>query len=263
MNNRNNNTREIYDVLKKILSRLDKMDERFDKMDERLDKMDKRFDKRFDKIENEIVLIKKDIGSLKQYEKEMKSYQSINSKKFEKEVTKWLYNYFINKNYSSYYYIPSNEEVPRNLLNVNANTKKTLTDLDGIIIQTNLDPSKKKDSNNIKYTLHIIEAKHKMEIYKIKQKIRQMIKFYKLINKNNSNINLSKFKGCDIYLYFASPVIDRYIYDFIKNKLYLDYNKTWSKDSDKININDIKFISDIYLISNNSGELKIVDNDTF
>ncbi len=253
MSNRNN-VNELIDLVKNMSS---KMDEKFEKIEneivfikkdvkkniekniEKNNKLESVINKienlsnKIDKIENEIVIIKKDtdkiqenVQSLLNYKTEMKSYQAINSKEFEKEVTNWLFNYFVNKNYSSHYYIPSYEEIPRNLLNVNATTKKTLTDLDGVIVQTNMDPSKKRNSNNIKYTLHIMESKHKMEVSKIKNKIKQMIKFYRIVNSKNSNIDLSKFRGCDFYLYFASPITTENVFNFVMDKKYLK-PETW------------------------------------
>ena len=51
----------------------------------------------------------------------MESYQLVNSKNYEIEMTSWLYNYLISHNFSLFYYIPSNIEIKRELFN---NTKK-------------------------------------------------------------------------------------------------------------------------------------------
>ncbi len=248
MSNENNYKRELIDLLKKMSLKIDN-------------------------IENEIELIKKDtkkidvirknVQSLLNYKKEMKSYQAVNSKEFEKEVTRWLYNYFENNNFSSQYYIPSDKEIPRNVLNINTENKKikSITDLDGVIVQTNINPSNKRDSNNIKYTLHIIEAKHKLDKGRIKKKIRQVIKFYKMINNKNSNSVLTKFKDCKICLYFASPITEKFIYDFVLDKNYLKL-ETWEKDKNKMDLNEINFINNIYLISKNEGKFEILNKES-
>lgn len=149
-------------------------------------------------------------------------------------------------------------------MNIDNESKKlkTITDLDGVIISTNINPLHKKNINIIHYTLYIIEAKHKLTISKIKKKIRQVIKFYKIINNKNLDSNLHKFKNSKIYLYFASPIIKKDTYDFIIDKKYLDIN-TWTYNKNSININDIECINNIYFISNNTGEYKILTNNNF
>ena len=54
-------------------------------------------------------------------------------------MTSWLYNYLIINNKSLFYYIPSNIEIKREIFNNSNKTKekKTITDLDGVIIGTN------------------------------------------------------------------------------------------------------------------------------
>lgn len=77
----------------------------------------------------------------------------------------------INNDYSLHYYIPTYEEFPRNILNINNKNQKlkTITDLDGVIIGSNM-KNLYKSNSNIKYKICIIEAKHTLTISKIKKK---------------------------------------------------------------------------------------------
>jgi chromosome segregation ATPase len=122
----NNNfvLKEILDIVKNLSIKVDKLQDKVDKLQDKVDK-----------IENEIIIMKKDIRTLQDHRIEVKSYQKINAKEYEKEITQWLYNYLINNNYSSFYCIPSYEELPRNIFNTNNETKKikTVTDLDGVL----------------------------------------------------------------------------------------------------------------------------------
>lgn len=213
-----------------------------------------------DNIEIDISIIKKDIKSLKDHRTEVKSYQKINSKEYEKEMTYWLFHYLINNDYSLHFYIPSNEEFPRDILNINNTNQKikTITDLDGVIIGTTINPCHKKNSNITENKIYILEAKHNFTIAKIKKKIKQVIKFYKIINSTNSMVNLQKYKNFPIYLYFSSPLLKKEIYEFINKKEYL-LPKIWENDKKEINISEMSYIKDIYIISNNSGEYKIMN----
>ena len=202
---------------------------------------------RIESIQKDIREIKYNVRSLNQHKIETKSYQSINSKNYEIEITNWLYNYLILKNYSLFYYIPSNIEIQRELFfNNNTKIRKTLTDLDGIIVGTNnfnikncylilkneesitdtenikcIKDYKNTILNNFTYDLHIIEAKHKLDISKIKKKLRQIIKLKKMINNINSPLNLRKFINGSIYLYFATPILKTNVYNFVNKKEYL------------------------------------------
>jgi Mg2+ and Co2+ transporter CorA len=143
MNNNNLVLKEILDIVKNLSIKVDKIEDKVDKIEDKVDKIEDKVDK----IENEIIIIKKDINSLKDYRIEVKSYQNVNAKEYEKEITKWLYNYLINNNYSVFFYIPSYEELPRDILNIDNESKKlkTITDLDGVIISTNINPTEKKN----------------------------------------------------------------------------------------------------------------------
>lgn len=260
-------------ILKEILNKISDMSIRFDNIDIR-----------FDIIEKDIKEIKDDVKSLKQHRAEVKSYQLINSKNYEIEITNWLYNYLISHNYSFFFYIPSNIEIKRELFfKNNANKKKVLTDLDGIIVGTNnfhikncyeilkneesitneenikcIRDYKNTISNNFIYDLHIIESKHKIDISKIKKKLRQIIKFKNTINNINSSSNLKKFSKGSIYLYFATPIMKKDVYEFINKKEYLNPS-TWKNNKDEININDLYFLDNkIKFITKNEKEYVII-----
>jgi hypothetical protein len=249
MNNKNISN-EILNLVKNLSIKFDNLSIKFDNLSIKVDN-----------IENDILIIKKDIKSLKDHRTEVKSYQKINSKEYEKEMTNWLFHYLINNNYSLHFYIPSNKEFPRDILNVNnINQKiKTVTDLDGVIIGTTINPLHKKNSNITENKIYILEAKHNFTIAKIKKKIKQVIKLYKIINNPNSSLNLQKYKNSPIYLYFSSPLLKKEIYEFISKKEYL-LPKIWENDKNEINISELNYIADIYIISNNSGEYKIMNN---
>ena len=260
-------------ILQEILNKISDMTVRFDYIE-----------KDIREIKDDVKLLKDDVMSLKQHRTEIKSYQSINSKNYEIEITNWLYNYLILQNYSLFYYIPSNIEIQRELFfNNNTNKRKTLTDLDGIIVGTNnfnikncyailkneesitdeknikcIKDYKNTISNNFIYDLHIIESKHKLDISKIKKKLRQIIKFKKMINNINSPLNLRKFINGSIYLYFATPILKTDVYNFVNKKEYLNYN-IWKNNKDKINVNDLYFLDDkIKFITKNEREYIII-----
>jgi hypothetical protein len=239
---------------------------------------------KIDNIEKDVKTLKDDVKTLKEYRTEMKSYQLINSKNYEIEILNWLYNYLILHNYSLFFYIPSNIEIQREIyFNNNSNKKKTLTDLDGLIVGTNnfhikncykilkneesindeenikcIKEYKNTISNNFVYDLHIIESKHKIDISKIKKKLRQIIKFKNTIDNINSPLNLKKFSKGSIYLYFATPILKKNVYNFISTKEYLKEN-TWKTNKDKIDINDLSFLDNkIKFITKNDKEYIII-----
>jgi hypothetical protein len=246
---------------------------------------------RLDNIENDIKILKDDVKilkddvkKLKEHRTEIKSYQLINSKSYEKEMTNFLYNYLISHNHSLFFYIPSNIEISRELFIINnSNKKKVLTDLDGIIVGTNnfhikdcyqilkneesmddeqnikcIKEYKNTISNNFNYDLHIIESKHNLDISKIKKKLRQVIKFKNLIENKNSSLNLKKFSKGSIYLYFATPILNKNVFDFINNKEYLKPH-IWRNNKEQIKINDLDFLNDkIKFITKNEKEYNIL-----
>jgi acetyltransferase-like isoleucine patch superfamily enzyme len=234
-----------------------------------------------DKIERKVDKIERDVESLKEHRVEIKSYQSVNFKSYEIEMTSWLYNYLIINNKSLFYYIPSNIEIKREIFN---NSNKTITDLDGVIIGTNnfhikdcydilKNENKITDTKNIEkikiykntislnsfnYNLHIIESKHSLDKRKIKKKLRQMIFLKNLIDKKDSSLDLTKFSKSDIYLYFATPILREDLLNFIKNNEYLDHN-TWKNDRNNIDINDLSFLhGKIKFITRHNGEYNVV-----
>lgn len=234
------------------------------------------------KIESDIELIKKDVNSLKEYRTEIKSYQLINSKNYEIEMTSWLYSYLIINNKSLFYYIPSNIEIKREIFN-NSKKRKTITDLDGVILGTNnfyikncyeilkienkitdiknierIKKYKNTISDTFNYDLHIIESKHSLDKSRIKKKLRQMIFFKKLIDKKDSPLDLTKFSKGEIYLYFATPILREDLLKFIKNNEYLDHN-TWKNDRNNIDISELSFLNGkIKFITKHNGEYNVV-----
>jgi hypothetical protein len=221
--------------------------------------------------------VKKDINSLKEEVKKFTTYTTIESKLYEKEITTWLYNHFIKIKFSMFFYIPNEEEFPRSLIRIKNEKNKgqsTLTDVDGIIIETNNynEKDKCKIVNNIitpfhqnqtnqknlykafinqepskdttepfTYTLHIIESKHSLDIKRIKKKIRQIIILKKTIEGRNCPVHLQKFKNADIYLYLATPTLKENVFDFIKKNIYKQANM-WSSNQNIINISDLDFL---------------------
>lgn len=77
----------------------------------------------------------------------------------------------------------------------------------------------------------------------IKKKISQIVKFTRLLNTPNATKFMTKLKKENIYLFFATPVIEDNIKNFIINKDFLMPNR-WS-DNQKygITLNDILFFS--------------------
>lgn len=234
-----------------------------------------------DKINNldkKLIDINKNIKLLKDDRAEFKKYSLIESKLYEKEITSWLYNNFINLHQSMFFYIPDEKEIPIEILkfiNIKNISKKpnTLTDLDGIIIETNnfneknkcelfqinnsfhneistklnytkcinqINESQNKKENFI-YKLHIIESKHNLDIKKIKKKLRQILILKDIIDNEESPENFKKFKNSEIYLYFATPTLNKGVYDFIKNNTYKE-EVQWKNNREKFNLNKLNFI---------------------
>jgi hypothetical protein len=227
--------------------------------------------------------VKKEFFSIKEELKKFTTYTKIESKLYEKEITSWLYNYFIKIKFSMFFYIPTEEEFNRNLVRIkdNQNNKKsknpnTLTDIDGIIIETNNYNEKDKCKivnniintfneneskqrklyktcinqetlKNIKepfiYILHIIESKHSLDIKRIKNKIRQIINLKKIIDNENCPEYLLKFRNSEIYLYLATPTLNKNVFNFIKENKYKD-PEMWKCDSKTINMSDLDFLED-------------------
>ena len=237
-----------------------------EKFDAKFDEIDSKFDARFNTIENNIKILMNDM-------KEIKSYIKTESLYFEHNTNTSLLNYLMETSKLLHYYIPSNFQFPKTLYTINNSGKqKTLTDLDGVIIGTTLIPSKNNylnssNSSNLtlfksklkeniptnKYELHIIESKHCLSIGKMKMKIKQMIIFIKKCElKNNLELNiLNNFNRDNVYLYFASPIIDKKCYDFILKKNYLQSNY-WKNSNGELTVdlsevaffdNKIRFIT--------------------
>jgi len=268
-------------ILNEILNKLNTLTNKVDKIDGDITvlKTDVAI------LKTDVAVLKKEVSGLKQHRTEIKSYQIINSKNYEIEITNWLYNYLIIHNFSYFYYIPSNIEFPRELFinNGNIKQKKTLTDLDGIVIGTNnyhikecysyikneeilteekniecVKKYKNTITNSFIYDIHIIESKHSLDRNKIKKKIRQILILKKIIDNKNSSKNLQKFSNGNIYLYFATPILNEYLYDFINKKEYL-LETTWKNDKNKIDINDLNFLEgNIKFITKNEKEYHIV-----
>lgn len=264
-------------ILKEILQQLSVISIKVDKID--------KIESDIEIIKKDIHILKKDVESLKQHRVEIKSYQLVNSKNYEIEMTSWLYNYLIINNKSLFYYIPSNIEIKREIFNNSNKTKekKTITDLDGVIIGTNnfnirdcveilknenkitdtkniekIQKYKNTISNTFNYNLHIIESKHSLDKSKIKKKLRKMIFLKKLIDKKDSPLDLTKFSKSDIYLYFATPILREDLLKFIKNNEYLDHN-TWKNDRNDIDISDLSFLNGkIKFITKHNGEYNVV-----
>jgi hypothetical protein len=233
-------------------------------------------------MKQDIVVMKKDISGLKNEVLKFIKYTEIESKLYEKEITSWLYNYFITKYYSMFFYIPNKEEFPRDLIKVindsEGNSKKnnsTLTDVDGIIIETDNYNEKEKckivnnhllnsflqnqqnqkqfykkcvnqqslktTSDPFIYKLHIIESKHTLDIRKIKKKIKQIILLKKMFDSESCHPNLEKFKNSEIYLYFAAPTLKENVIHFIKKNIYKE-ESIWKNNRIKINIQDLDFL---------------------
>ena len=137
-------------ILKEILQQLSVISIKVDKID--------KIESDTEIIKKDIHILKKDVESLKQHRVEIKSYQLVNSKNYEIEMTSWLYNYLIINNKSLFYYIPSNIEIKREIFNNSNKTKekKTITDLDGVIIGTN--------NFNIRDCIEILKNENKIII---------------------------------------------------------------------------------------------------
>ena len=82
----------------------------------------------FEKVQKNLV---RGVENIENYIKKESTY-------YEYKVTNWLLSYLKNIYKEYIYYIPSELEVPRDLITVNSNNKKsTITDIDGVIIGTN------------------------------------------------------------------------------------------------------------------------------
>jgi hypothetical protein len=265
---------EISKDIKLIFSKLDDLDNKFTALDNKFIVLDNKFtvlDNRVSNLESNIKEINKDI-------KEIKSYIRTDAEHFEEEVKKSLYNYLINTYFEYIFYIPPNSEFPKEFIILDSNKKhRTITDFDGVVIGTNdYNYLKKKKYTRIKndnikykvtpkekfnYTIHIIEAKHSLDIGKIKKKIKQIIQLKNIITSdgNNKPVFLNKFTENDIYLYFACPTINSKVTDFIKNKKYLDENY-WKQNIVKtnFNVNELQFLDDKIKLVTTKGDNYIV-----
>jgi hypothetical protein len=256
-NNFNSNNKNM---LLFISEQLKNLNTKFDNFELRLDNLETRFDN----LEKVHKKLSNSMDELKAYVKKESDY-------YEYKVTYWLLNYLKNNIKSSVFYIPSDTEVPRDLFMLNSNSKKkTISDLDGVVIGTNnLNYQKKyshiKNNNLITpidkkesyfYDIYIIESKHFLTIKKIKDKIKQIILFKNIINDPNSPYSIRKFSTGKIFLYFSAPVINNQTLDFINNKLYLN-NDYWKLNSKNIiSPNDLLFLDNNikFIISNNNND---------
>jgi len=256
-----------------IDTRFNVIDSKFDEIDSKFDLLNEKFDAKFDVIDNNIKILMNDM-------KEIKSYIKTESLYFEHNTNTSLLNYLMDTSKLLHYYIPSNFQFPKTLYTINNSGKqKTLTDLDGVIIGTTLIPSKNNylNSSNLtlfksklkenilinKYELHIIESKHSLSIGKIKMKMKQMIIFIKKCElKNNLELNiLNNFNRDNVYLYFASPIIDKKCYDFILKKNYLQSNY-WKNSNGEltVDLSEVAFFDNkIRFITYNDIGCKIVN----
>ena len=80
--------------------------------------------------------------------------------------------------------------------------------------------------------------------------------------KSTSDLNiLHNFNRTNVYLYFASPIIEKKCYDFISDKKYLERNY-WKNSSGSVTINleEIKFFENkIRFITYNDIGCKIIE----
>jgi hypothetical protein len=163
------------------------------------------------------------------------------------------------------YYIPNSNEISKNLFNTGNNHKKTITDLDGIIIGTNntfmgnnkelysFDKYKNtnilyRNTNYIIYDLHIIESKHTLSVSKIRTKIKQIIKFRNIIE-SSTDKNLNKFASGIIYLYFSTPVLSKFLLETFNKQEFLTSNNI----SNNIPTNIDKKIKILFIETNNKN----------
>ena len=250
---------ELLEQNKLIFSKLDNIDSRLDNIDSRLDKNDSKL-LNFEKVQKNLV---RGVENIENYIKKESTY-------YEYKVTNWLLSYLKNIYKEYIYYIPSELEVPRDLITINSNNKKsTITDIDGVIIGTNnkfhdkkishiknanlLTPENMKESYN--YNIYIIECKHSIDIKKIKNKIKQILKFKNIINDLSSPYNIRKFSTGQIYLYFSAPFIEEHVLNFINQEQYLD-EKYW-----KFNHKNIITPHDILFLKDNIKFIVTCNND--
>ena len=110
-------------ILKEILQQLSVISIKVDKID-KIESDIEIIKKDIHILKKDVESLKKDVESLKQHRVEIKSYQLVNSKNYEIEMTSWLYNYLIINNKSLFYYIPSNIEIKREIFNNSNKTKE-------------------------------------------------------------------------------------------------------------------------------------------
>ena len=215
---------------------------------------------RLDTIESKLYNFEKMQKNLAKGVEHIEKYIKKKSTYYEYKVTNWLLSYLKNINKEYIYYIPSELEVPRDLITVNSNNKKKsiITDIDRVIIGTNnkfydkkishiknenlFTPENKKESYI--YNIYIIECKHSIDIKKIKNKIKQILKFKNIINDPSSPKFIRKFSTGQIYLYFSAPFIEEKVLDFINKEQYLDENYWKFNHKNIINPEDILFMKD-------------------
>jgi hypothetical protein len=228
-----------------------------------------RIDLRLDNFEKTHKNLSRSIEHIEKYIKRESTY-------YEYKVTNWLLRYLQNINKEYIYYIPTELEVPRDLITVNIHNKKSIiTDIDGVIIGTNnkfydkkishiknqnlFTPENKKESYI--YNIYIIECKHSIDIKKIKNKIKQMLKFKNIINDTSSPKFIQKFSTGQIYLYFSAPFIEEKVLDFINKEQYLDENYWKFNHKNIINPEDILFLKDnikFIVTSNNNFDFDYI-----
>ncbi len=210
----------------------------------------------FDKFKKDI---KNDIKSVT-YDNQIKQLINYNKEcDYQNEVifSLALRDYVERKFYKYKVIKPTDKQVPKDLFIKNKNNKKKLlTDFDGIFIAVPRDIYKTININNNSlnfyyendYKLFIVESKHKLSLSMIKRKIGQIVNFVKLLNSPDATKFMTKLKKENIYLFFAAPVIEDNIKDFILNKEFLLQNK-W-RDNNKYGFHSI---DEILFLENKIG----------
>ncbi len=206
---------------------------------------------------NEMYEFRKEIQSfskkLDRQLNQLNDYNKWNDKCHEYISTSAL-EHHLSKQFTSHKIIkPKNKNVPKNIFYIDPNHKRqTLTDFDGVLIgipngiasQYNQNTQNNGNFNYNYYQIHdgdyklfILESKHKITLSIIKHKLLQILRFIKLLEKEEiepmTNF-MKKIKKEHIYLFFSAPFIEKSVMEFIQKQTFLheDYwRSTNSKES--------------------------------
>ncbi len=239
----NNNIIQILNDIKNKIDIIEKKVDKIDIIEKKVDKIDI-IEKKMDIIEKEVKIIKNNIKTINNHIKKESLYN-------EYRITNKLLSHLKNTEISYVYYIPSINDFPRNIF-IN---KKSITDIDGVIIGTN-------DINKTKNTLDI-NGKINNQLFKssINGKINNRYNSftftnnyleYKSKDKNNSNNNNNKSINFTNKLSEYNLHIIESKHTLSINKVYTKFNQVKSiierieEKNDKLEYMN-KFLNNIYL----------------